>query len=86
MLGVINVSEGDERRIFGISDQPPTLCLHFRQDPQLKGMEQMSHLDPSSFTYIKIERCSSFKCCQLDLYPRYPHLLLNIVSISIPFV
>ena len=48
MLDVINVSEGDESRISGVSDLP---CLHFRRDPQLKGMEQMSHLDPSSFCW-----------------------------------
>nr|XP_034893053.1 putative disease resistance RPP13-like protein 1 [Populus alba] len=87
MLGVINVSEGDERRIFGLSDQPPTPCLHFRQDPQLKGMEQMSRLDPSSFTCIKIERCSSFKCCQLDLLPQVSTLTiehcLNLESLCI---
>ncbi|KAL9380324.1 hypothetical protein Peur_025981 [Populus x canadensis] len=74
MLDVINVSEGDESRISGVSDLP---CLHFRRDPQLKGMEQMSHLDPSSFTEIKIEECSSFKRCQLDLLPRVSTLTIE---------
>uniref|UniRef100_A0A2K1X1W2 R13L1/DRL21-like LRR repeat region domain-containing protein n=1 Tax=Populus trichocarpa TaxID=3694 RepID=A0A2K1X1W2_POPTR len=57
------------------------------RDPQLKGMEQMSHLDPSSFTDIKIEGCSSFKCCQLDLLPQVSTLTiehcLNIESLCI---
>jgi len=74
MLDVINVSEGDESRISGVSDLP---CLHFRRDPQLKGMEQMSHLDPSSFTEIKIKECSSFKRCQLDLLPRVSTLTIE---------
>ncbi|XP_011012194.1 PREDICTED: putative disease resistance RPP13-like protein 1 [Populus euphratica] len=74
MLDVINVSEGDESRISGASDLS---CLHFRRDPQLKGMEQMSHLDPSSFTEIKIEECSSFKCCRLDLLPQVSTLTIE---------
>ncbi|KAG6741276.1 hypothetical protein POTOM_054509 [Populus tomentosa] len=49
----------DEDRIIEISEPSShRRCLHFRRDPQLKGMEQMSHLDPSSFTDIKIEECS----------------------------
>nr|XP_034893046.1 putative disease resistance protein At3g14460 [Populus alba] len=74
MLDVINVPEGDESRIYGVSDLH---CLHFRRDPQLKGMEQMSHLVPSSFTEIKIEECSSFKCCQLDLLPQVSTLTIE---------
>ncbi|KAJ6959002.1 disease resistance RPP13-like protein 1 [Populus alba x Populus x berolinensis] len=74
MLDVINVPEGDESRIYGVSDLH---CLHFRRDPQLKGMEQMSHLVPSSFTEIQIEECSSFKCCQLDLLPQVSTLTIE---------
>jgi hypothetical protein len=83
------VSEGDESRIIGISEPSShRRCLHFRRDPQLKGMEQMSHLGPSScFTDIKIEGCSSFKCCQLDLLPQVSTLTiehcLNLDSLCI---
>ncbi|XP_034926685.1 putative disease resistance RPP13-like protein 1 [Populus alba] len=84
MLDVINVSEGDKRRISGVSDLK---CLQFRRDPQLKGMEQMSHLDPSSFTHIKVKECSSFKRCQLDLLPQVSTLAiqrcLNLESLCI---
>ncbi|KAJ6959004.1 hypothetical protein NC653_037322 [Populus alba x Populus x berolinensis] len=93
MLYLINVSEGDGSRIngltgqLGISDQPSTPCLHFKRDPQLKGMEQMSHLDASLFTDIKIEECSSFKCCQLDFLPQVSALTiehcLNLESLCI---
>eukprot|EP00258_Populus_trichocarpa_P028698 XP_024444717.1 putative disease resistance RPP13-like protein 1 isoform X2 [Populus trichocarpa] len=95
LLREINVSEGDESRITGrtssyycyyLPDQPPK-CLHFRRDPQLTGMEQMSHLDPRLFTDIKIEECSSFKCCQLDLLPQVTTLTiehcLNLESLCI---
>ena len=84
LLTEINVSEGDESRIIGISSHR---LVQYRRDPQLKGMEQMSHLDPSSFTDIKIEGCSSFKCCQLDLLPQVSTLTiehcLNIESLCI---
>jgi hypothetical protein len=66
-----------ERPQHGISDQPSTPCLHFRRDPQLKGMEQMSHLDPSLFADIKIEECSSLKSCQLDLLPQVSALTIE---------
>ncbi|KAL9380323.1 hypothetical protein Peur_025980 [Populus x canadensis] len=70
-----------------LPDRPSTSCLHFRRDPQLKGMEQMSQLDPSLFTDIKIEECSSFKCCQLDLLPQVSTLTiehcLNLESLCI---
>ncbi|KAJ6690879.1 hypothetical protein OIU74_015537 [Salix koriyanagi] len=77
LLTEVNVSGGSNGRINASVSYGGGRCLQFREYPQLKGMEQMSHVDPSSFTDIEIDRCSSIICCQLDLLPQVSTLAVK---------
>ncbi|KAG6741280.1 hypothetical protein POTOM_054513 [Populus tomentosa] len=87
LLTEINVFDGSSGRINASVLYGGGRCLQFRQYPQLKGMEQMSHVDPSSFTDVEIDRCSSFNSCRLDLLPQVSTLTvkqcLNLESLCI---
>ncbi|KAJ6420465.1 hypothetical protein OIU84_027910 [Salix udensis] len=77
LLTEINVSGGSNGRINASVSYGGGRCLQFREYQQLKGMEQMSHVDPSCFTDIEIDRCSSIICCQLDLLPQVSTLTVK---------
>ncbi|XP_034887216.1 uncharacterized protein [Populus alba] len=87
LLTEINVFDGSSGRINASVLYGGGRCLQFREYPQLKGMEQMSHVDPSSFTDVEIDRCSSFNSCRLDLLPQVSTLTvkqcLNLESLCI---
>nr|XP_034916735.1 uncharacterized protein LOC118050486 [Populus alba] len=87
LLTEINVFDGSSGRINASVLYGGGQCLQFREYPQLKGMEQMSHVDPSFFTDVEIDRCSSFNSCRLDLLPQVSTLTvkqcLNLESLCI---
>nr|XP_034910621.1 putative disease resistance RPP13-like protein 1 [Populus alba] len=87
LLTEINVFDGSSGRINASVLYGGGRCLQFREYPQLKGMEQMSNVDPSSFTDVEIDRCSSFNSCRLDHLPQVSTLTvkqcLNLESLCI---
>ena len=65
----VNDGEGSNDRIYIEELSSSRWCLTFREDSQLKGLEQMSYLSSSIIIDVGIFDCSSLKFCQLDLLP-----------------